>query len=284
MNIINTSIKSTILEILSQNERGLGIYSIAKQARVSVSEVWRQIPILVRYGLIVKENKGHSGKIKKYQINLDNPMIKPFQRLLEQYHEVNNFIDLSPQEACNQILKKYYVTGTYALKEQCWDVCYPDGFLLAVDPEEYPKAELLKNCFINRWNFILINKPIKDCEFYYDETEGINKASSEQSVADGIATYELDPNNVEILYYLLIEDLDWGKLYHFLKWQWGEFALYRVYYLFSLARLLGGVLYPANLFYPKTRCKVIDKTFMREAQNSCFRILLCNGIAQRQAW
>ncbi len=284
MNIINTTIKNKIIEILLQNKVGLGVYTIAKLAKISVSEVWRQIPILVRYGLIIEAVKGISGKRKKYQINSDNPLIEIYRQLLNQYLKINGVIDSTPIEAMKCFLKNYYVTGTYAIKEMSWDICYPDGFTVAVDPTEYSTAELLKNCFINRWNFTIIKKDVRNCDFYYDTLEGINKATSEQAVCDSIAAYELDPNNIEILYFLLVEDLNWKKLARLVRTQWGDLALYRIHYLFSCARILGGQLYPADLFHPKSATQRQDLKFTQDVQTSCFRVLLCNGIAQKQAW
>ncbi|MHA1266528.1 MAG: hypothetical protein ACTSRS_14935 [Candidatus Helarchaeota archaeon] len=284
MNLINTKTKGIILDILLRQRKSLGIYTIAKIGNISISEVWRQIPLLCDYGLLIEENKGSSGKRKKYKINFNNQIIKTITKLYEQSKVVNQFINLKPLDACKQILKKYYITGAYAIKEQSWDICYPDGCMLAVDPSEYEKAELLKNCFINRWNFILLKKPIQNCDFFYDEFEGINKASREQAVADGIANYKQDPNNVEILYFLLIEDLDWGRLLTILDHQGDELARFRIHYLFVVARLLGGQLYPADLFRPKSQDQIQDPHFIQDAMQACFRILLCNGIAQEQAW
>lgn len=284
MNLINTNTKSLILDILLRQRKSLGIYTIAKIGGISVSEVWRQIPRLCDYGLLIEERKGPSGKWKRYRINFDNPIVESLMRLYEQSKIVKQFVNLKPLDACNQMLKKYYVTGAYAIKEQSWNFVYPDGWMLAVDPSEYEKAELLKNCFINRWNFILLKKPIQNSDFFYDEFEKINKASPEQAVADGIVNYGQDPNNIEILYFLLIEDLDWKQLLQILNHQWDKLARLRIYYLFVLARLLGGSLYPADLFRPNNPLKLNEPRFMQDAMQACSRILLCNGIAQEQAW
>ncbi|MHA1650577.1 MAG: hypothetical protein ACTSYB_10330 [Candidatus Helarchaeota archaeon] len=266
-----------------QSRKTLGIYTIAKLGKISGSEVWRQISVLIDYGLLIEKKKGNSKKTKVYQINWSNPLMKNLAELVNEYKIIEKVIYLKPLEACKRLIKKYYVTGTYAVKEMSWDICYPDGVMLAIDPKEYEKAELLKNCFINRWNFILLKKSLKDCEYYYDELEGIYKATPEQAVADGIAAYELDPNNIEILYYLLIEDLDWNKLRKLVERQWGGSALSRIYYLFALARVLGGQLFPADIFYAgPTKWK--DRLFAQDAKKSCFRILLCNGITQKQGW
>ncbi|MHA1359842.1 MAG: winged helix-turn-helix domain-containing protein [Candidatus Helarchaeota archaeon] len=284
MELISTPTKIKILDILLQNRQSIGIYTIAKRAKISVSEVWRQISSLINYGLIIEEYKGSLGIYKKYRINYENSLVTLLEEFFTKYKQINKFIHLDPLNACNQVLKKYYITGAYAIKEASWDICYPNGMMIVVDPTEYEQAQLLKNCYINRWNFIILKKSLKNCQYYFDEVDGINKATFEQAVADSIGAYESDPNNVEILYFLLVETLDWFTLRKLIELQWGDATLKRIYLLFTLARVLGGQLYPVNLFRPKINPKNEDSDFVQDAKASCFRILLCNGIAQEQAW
>ncbi|HUY01013.1 MAG TPA: HTH domain-containing protein, partial [Candidatus Deferrimicrobium sp.] len=208
MDIINTTTKIKIIETLLQNKKSLGISSIANHAKISVSEIWRQISVLIDYGLIIEENRGPMGRYKKYKININNPLVNIVKELFDQYEKIRKFIHLKPLDACSQFLKKYYITGAYAIKEASWDIFYSDGMMVAVDPKEYEKAKLLKNCYINRWNFILLKKPIEKCDYFYDEDERVFKATFEQAIADSIGSYQLDPNNIEILYFLLVENLD----------------------------------------------------------------------------
>ena len=68
---MDSQAKARVLEIFVKNRgRSMGIRKISQLSRVSVSAVWRQIPALLRYGIIVERRKGK--KYKVYTLNTKN--------------------------------------------------------------------------------------------------------------------------------------------------------------------------------------------------------------------
>jgi len=284
MEMINTSVKYKILRLLIKENKPLGIYTIAKLNNISVSEVWRQIKKLLEYKIIIEKKFGIKKVMKKYLINIDSPIINVLNELFYYFDLLENIKDLNPIEACNKLLKRYYISGVYAVKEICWDIVYPDGFLLLVDEKEYLKAKLIMSYFIDEWNIIVIKKNINGHEYYFDDFELVNKATYEQAIADCLNYYNLDPNNIEILYLILIEDINWKKLYKIIKNQWGYLVFKKLWYILTIARFLGGRIYPSDLFYSDYNLRKIDNKFKEDAKFACYRILLGNGIYKEQWW
>lgn len=72
--------KMRILGAFVKNKGKLiGIRKISQFSRVSVSAVWRQIPALLRYGIIVKKQKGE--KYRVYTLNTENQLTKAIVEL-----------------------------------------------------------------------------------------------------------------------------------------------------------------------------------------------------------
>ncbi|MHA1232910.1 MAG: hypothetical protein ACTSPQ_19975 [Candidatus Helarchaeota archaeon] len=284
MELLNTTTKYKILKLLIKKKKPIGIYKIAKLNKISVSEVWRQIKVLTSYNLILKKKIGNKKAQTKYFINRACPLTNILEELFYYSDFLERIKNLMPLEACNSILNKYYISGIYSIKEFSWDIIYPQGFLLVVDETEYLKAELIKSYFINEWRINVIKKKIDNCEFYFDDFEQINKAVLEQAIADCLNYYDLDPNNIEVLFLLLLEDVDWRKLYKIIKTQYGDSILKKLWYFLSIARFLGAKLYPSDLFYCNYNVDANNEKFKQDAKLACYRILLCNGIYKKQWW
>jgi len=284
MEIINTSVKYKVLRVLIKEKKPLGINMIAKLSNCSISEVWRQIKKLLEYRIVLEKRIGINKGIKKYIINRESPLTSILNELFSYLDLLEDIKNLTPIEACNTILKKYYISGVYAVKELCWDIVYPDGFLLFIDEKEYFKAELIRSYFIDRYKINVIKKNINKCEYYFDDFELINKATIEQAIADSLSYYELDPNNIEILYLILIEDINWKKLYKIIKEQYDFEVFKRLWYILTIGRFLGSKIYPSDLFYSDFNLKKIDNNFKMDAKSACYRILLGNRIYKEQWW
>ncbi len=72
--------KMRVLETFVKNRgKSIGIRKISQRSRVSVSAVWRQIPALLRYGIIVEKRKGKKYKI--YTLNTRNQLARGITEL-----------------------------------------------------------------------------------------------------------------------------------------------------------------------------------------------------------
>ena len=84
MEFMDSPAKVRILETLIRNRgRLVGIRRISQLSGVTVSAVWRQIPALLRYGIIVEGQKGE--KYKVYKLNKGSPLTEAILNLYETF-------------------------------------------------------------------------------------------------------------------------------------------------------------------------------------------------------
>lgn len=75
MEFMDSPAKMRVLETFVKNRgKSIGIIKISQLSNVSVSAVWRQIPALLRYGIIVERQKGKKYRI--YTLDMKNQLTK----------------------------------------------------------------------------------------------------------------------------------------------------------------------------------------------------------------